>query len=60
MKIEMCDNSSITIGILGGLLILACLGIAGCHECETTQREAMKAGLQQVNDTAVSTHWAKP
>lgn len=61
MKIEMCEDSRIAI-VLTCLIVLASVVIlGGCHEYETTKREAIKAGLveSQLGGTT-QTHWTKP
>ncbi len=60
MKVELDDNTTYALWVAIICICLTCAGLGGCHMQETTKREAIKAGLVEVNDFSQSVHWGKP
>ncbi len=58
MKCELDDNSTFALCAVVLFACLACGGMYGCHECESTTREAMEAGLEQTRAPEAS--WSPP
>lgn len=61
MKIEMDDNTGITVTIcmIATIILLGSLG--GCYMSEKTNQEAIKAGLvQKPMQSQAGSLWSKP
>lgn len=60
MRIEISEEVGWTV-VLCALFIAATVGaLGGCHMVQTTEREAIKAGLVQTQDSGTILHWTKP
>lgn len=61
MLIEMDDNTSITVTILGVFLIVALGTMGGCRIVESTEQKAIAAGMvQRQMEGSGMTYWTKP
>lgn len=60
MKIEMDNNTASALMCAFAVAAIVAISLGGCHFCEKTKQEAVKAGLQQVQDKGQSFHWEKP
>lgn len=60
MKLEMDDNTFyLSLALIAAFVLLAA-SLGGCHLCEQTKQEAIKAGLIEVPNEGTGTHWTKP
>ena len=60
MKLELNEEASTASCIITAFLAIACIAMFGCHKCESTTQEAIRAGLQQHQaQGSISTFWAK-
>jgi hypothetical protein len=60
MKLELNEEASVASCVITAILALACISMFGCHQCENTTQEAIRAGLQQHQaQGSLSTFWAK-
>jgi hypothetical protein len=61
IKIDICENTSLTTIICTLIVCVLAAAIGGCHITENTQRQAIKAGLVQKQSMGTAgVYWAKP
>jgi len=59
MKLEMNCETACAIGALALCLLIGFIVYETCQHDIQIHAAAFKAGLEEVNDTAISTHYAK-
>jgi hypothetical protein len=60
MKLKMCDNTAISLCLCVLFTGLTLLGAHGCSVTAETERQAIKAGLEQKQDIGkAGYHWEK-
>ena len=60
MKLEMCDNTALSLCLCVLFTGLFLLGAHGCSVTAETERQAIKAGLEQKQDIGTTGHhWEK-
>jgi len=60
MKIEICENTGLTTTVCCLLFVLCILGVNGCNKIAATEQAAIRAGLEQKDNTGqTGTHWVK-
>lgn len=60
MRIEISEEVGWTVVLCVLFIAATAAGLGGCHICQTTEREAIKAGLVQTQDSGTILHWSKP
>lgn len=61
MSLEINEELGLTIFFTAVVLVCGACALGGCHMCEKTKREAVKAGLVQKNEPSGTMQvWTKP
>lgn len=61
IHISTCSNTCHTALLIAAVICVTFIACHGCHEVESTNRQAIKSGLQQKQlEGTTTTAWQKP